>query len=151
MVRISGYVEGTRCAPGGPCHKGTIQSSSYFTYHTDIFQAVHIEDVGSMHGTYVEDRKLAPHTRERLFSGDYIKFGAEVTRGPGTCWINDEPAPYCCSQPIRWLPLCPKGHFFNALSEPNPLPESFPPLDMYISFNWVDEPYVTTPLLEYCN
>ena len=52
-----------------------------------------------MHGTYVEERKLIPHTRERLISGDCLRFGAEVTRGPGTCWINDEPAPYCCAQP----------------------------------------------------
>jgi hypothetical protein len=68
-----------------------------------------------------------------------------VTRGPGTCWINDEPAPYCCSQPIRWLPLSVKCDFFNSLSESNPLPESFPPLEMYISFSWTDEAYVTLP------
>jgi hypothetical protein len=98
-----------------------------------------------MHGTYVEERKLVAHTRERLISGDFIRFGAEVTRGPGTCWINDEPAPYCCSQPIRWLPLSAKGDLFNDLSESNPLPESFPPLEMCISFDWIDEAYVKLP------
>jgi hypothetical protein len=95
-----------------------------------------------MHGTYVEERKLIPHTRDRLISGDCLRFGAEVTRGPGTCWINDEPAPSCCAQPIRWLPLSAKGDFFSTLSVSNPLPESFPPLEMYISFHWIDEPYV---------
>ena len=110
-----------------------------------MLQTVHIEDIGSMHGTYVEDRKVVAHTRERLFSGDYIKFGAEVTRGPGTCWINDEPAPYCCSQPIHWLPLSAKGDFSNPLSESDPLPESFPPLEMCISFDWVDDRYAEYP------
>lgn len=58
------------------------------------------------------------------------------------CWINDEPAPSCCSQPIRWLPLSAKGDSFSTLSVSNPLPESFLPLEMYISFHWIDEPYV---------
>jgi hypothetical protein len=98
-----------------------------------------------MHGTYVEERKLVPHTRESLYSGDYIKFGAEVTRGPGTCWINDEAAPHCCAQPIRWLPLPEKGVPFSLLSRSNHLPESFPPLEMCISFDWVDEVYVVSP------
>ena len=110
-----------------------------------MLQTVYIEDIGSMHGTYVEKRKVIPKRREKLFSGDYIKFGAEVTRGPGTCWINDEPAPYCCFQPIRWLPLSAKVDFFDALSESNPLPESFPPLEMCISFDWVENLYVTPP------
>ena len=110
-----------------------------------MLQTVHIEDIGSMHGTYVEDRKVVAHTRERLFSGDYIKFGAEVTRGPGTCWINDGPAPYCCSQPIRWPPLSAKGDFSHSLSESNPLPESFPPLEMCISFDWVGDRYAEFP------
>jgi hypothetical protein len=100
-----------------------------------------------MHGTYVEERKLAPRTRESLYSGDYIKFGAEVTRGPGTCWINDEPTPHCCAQPIRWLPLPEKDTPFSVFSGSNLLPESFPPLEMCISFNWIDEAYVSHPLL----
>jgi len=100
-----------------------------------------------MHGTYVEERKLVPRTRESLYSGDCIKFGAEVTRGPGTCWINDEPTPHCCAQPIRWLPLPEKGTPFSVCSGSNLLPESFPPLEMCISFNWVDETYVSRPLL----
>jgi hypothetical protein len=98
-----------------------------------------------MHGTYVEERKLVPRTRESLYSGDYIKFGAEVTRGPGTCWINDEATPYCCAQPIRWLPLPKKGIPFNLFPRSNLLPESFPPLEMCISFDWVDEAYVSPP------
>ena len=102
-----------------------------------------------MHGTYVEERKLEPRTRESLYSGDYIKFGAEVTRGPGTCWINDEPTPHCCAQPIRWLPLPEKGTLFSVFSGSNLLPESFPPLEMCISFNWVDEAYVSHP--PYCS
>src|ERR1700733_6471067 len=100
-----------------------------------------------MHGTYVEERKLVPRTREILYSGDYIKFGAEVTRGPGTCWINDEATPYCCAQPIRWLPLPEKGIPFSLFPQSNLLPESFPPLEMCISFDWVDEGYVSSPSL----
>ena len=101
-----------------------------------------------MHGTYVEERKLVPRTRESLYSGDYIKFGAEVTRGPGTCWINDEATPYCCAQPIRWLPLPKKGTPFSLFSRSNLLPESFPPLEMCISFDWVDEAYVSHAFLQ---
>ena len=101
-----------------------------------------------MHGTYVEERKLMPRIRESLYSGDYIKFGAEVTRGPGTCWINDEATPHCCAQPIRWLPLPENGIPFSLFSRSNLLPESFPPLEMCISFDWVDEAYVPSPLLQ---
>jgi FHA domain len=54
-------------------------------------QSVYIEDVGSMHGTYVNDKKIASHERFSLNNGHLVKFGSEVTRGPGTCASNDEP------------------------------------------------------------
>jgi FHA domain len=46
-------------------------------------QCVYIEDVGSMHGTYVDEKRVTAHERHRLYSEDLVKFGNEVTRGPG--------------------------------------------------------------------
>lgn len=103
-------------------------------------QCVYIEDVGSMHGTYVEDRRITSHDRHRLYDNDLVKFGNEVTRGPGTCLVNDEPAPFCCHQPIRWQPLGKKlqrGKWSNLSA----LPESFPPLHVIVRYSWVDERY----------
>lgn len=94
-----------------------------------------------MHGTYVEDRRIAPHERHRLLDDDMVKFGNEVTRGPGTCLVNDEPWPFCCHQPIRWLAL---GCNLRRGSESNirELPESFPPLHVVVRYSWVDDRYV---------
>lgn len=44
---------------------------------------VYIEDVGSMHGTYVDDHRIIAHERHPLYDDDIVKFGSEVTRGPG--------------------------------------------------------------------
>lgn len=42
-----------------------------------------IEDVGSMHGTYLDDVKLSKFQPQVVHDGDAIVFGAEVSRGPG--------------------------------------------------------------------
>jgi hypothetical protein len=63
-------------------------------------QCVYIEDVGSMHGTYVEDKRVTARERHRLYNDDLVKFGNEVTRGPGTCLFNYEPALLRCHQSI---------------------------------------------------
>ncbi|ERF73324.1 hypothetical protein EPUS_03157 [Endocarpon pusillum Z07020] len=45
-------------------------------------RCVYIEDVGSMHGTYVEDQRVVARERHRLYDEDLVKFGNVVTRGP---------------------------------------------------------------------
>lgn len=42
-----------------------------------------IQDVGSMHGTYVDDVKLSKYQPKTVHDGDAIVFGTEVSRGPG--------------------------------------------------------------------
>ena len=119
---------------------GYVMRPSPRSAHTDSHQCVYIEDVGSMHGTYVEDRRIASHERHRLYSDDLVKFGNEVTRGPGTCLVNDEPAPFCCHQPIRWLPL--RNELKRGTrSDISTLPESFPPLHVLVLYSWVDDRY----------
>jgi FHA domain len=51
-------------------------------------QCVYIEDVGSMHGTYVVDKRVTARERHRLYDEDLVKFGNEVTRGPGMSSLN---------------------------------------------------------------
>lgn len=48
-------------------------------------KTVTIEDVGSMHGTYlpVDDLKLLKYQPQVVRDGDAVIFGAEVSRGPG--------------------------------------------------------------------
>ena len=54
---------------------------------------VYIEDVGSMHGTYLDNQKLIPHQRRRIFDEQPIVFGNEVIRGPGAWSLS---APDAC-------------------------------------------------------
>lgn len=48
-------------------------------------KTITIEDVGSMHGTYLpaDDLKLSKYQPKVVRDGDAIIFGAEVSRGPG--------------------------------------------------------------------
>lgn len=41
-----------------------------------------IEDIGSMHGTYLNNIALPPNTAKAIGDADEVKFGAEVRRGP---------------------------------------------------------------------
>jgi hypothetical protein len=94
-----------------------------------------------MHGTYVEDTRIPSHDRHRLYDNDVVKFGNEVTRGPGTCLVNDESPPFYCYQPIRWLPLgneLVRGRRSNIME----IPDSFPPLHVVVRYSWVDDRYV---------
>lgn len=43
-----------------------------------------IHDIGSMHGTFVNNNKLATREPTSVSDGDEITFGAEVKRGPET-------------------------------------------------------------------
>jgi pSer/pThr/pTyr-binding forkhead associated (FHA) protein len=49
----------------------------------DTLQKIFIEDVGSMHGTYVKGVKLQKDQPKLITSGAELLFGAEVSRGPG--------------------------------------------------------------------
>lgn len=94
-----------------------------------------------MHGTYVEDKKILAHERRRLYDEDLVKFGSEVTRGPGTCIIDDQPASFCSHRHITWLLS------LKTSSEDDGLtflvyPESFPPLHVLVQYSWVDERYL---------
>ncbi len=100
-----------------------------------------------MHGTHVEDSRIKSRERHRLYDDDLIKFGNEVTRGPGTCPVNDEPAPICCPQSTQWLPLgndLERGRKSNILE----LAESFPPLHVVVRFSWVDDRYASWRKME---
>jgi pSer/pThr/pTyr-binding forkhead associated (FHA) protein len=59
--------------------------------HTNAYQTISIEDIGSMHGTYLNGVELARHVPSILNNGDFVVFGAEVRRGPETfpaCGFN---------------------------------------------------------------
>ena len=58
------------------------------------------------------------------------------------CLVNDEPAPICCQQSVRWLSLYLRDELRGAFSNLRPLPESFPPLEVRVSFKWLDDLYV---------
>lgn len=54
------------------------------TNSADILQTIAILDIGSMHGTWVNDMELARNVPSTLNNGDIVVFGAEVRRGPET-------------------------------------------------------------------
>ncbi|KAL1998821.1 hypothetical protein VTN02DRAFT_5519 [Thermoascus thermophilus] len=47
-------------------------------------ETIYIRDSGSMHGTYVNDRKIPVGQDTAIRSGDVLTFGSEVTRGSET-------------------------------------------------------------------
>jgi len=64
-------------------------------------QAITIQDIGSMHGTYLNNVELPRKSPAPLGNNDVVVFGAEVKRGPETfpaCRfrvnVNFEPIPY---------------------------------------------------------
>lgn len=59
----------------------------YWTY-TECWQTVIIRDGGSMHGTWVNDRRIPVDQDVVVNSGDILTFGADVTRGAGKFTIS---------------------------------------------------------------
>ena len=64
-----------------------------------ISQTVTIQDIGSMHGTYLNGDEVPRKTPMVVDDGDVVVFGAEVRRGPETfpaCkfQVNYEFVPY---------------------------------------------------------
>ena len=49
-----------------------------------ISQNVTIQDIGSMHGTYLNGVEVPRKTPKAVEDGDVLVFGAEVRRGPET-------------------------------------------------------------------
>ena len=75
--------------------------------------------------------------KEAIYRGDIIKFGSEVVRGSGTCLDEDEEAALdCFPRPIRWLPLSSAAPFSSSSDN---FPESFPPLQVHVSFDWAGD------------
>ena len=50
----------------------------------DKWQNITIQDIGSMHGTYLNGVELSRTTPIAINDGDVVVFGAEVRRGPET-------------------------------------------------------------------
>lgn len=52
---------------------------------TPPLQSFYIRDGASMHGTWVNDEAIPEDMDVKLFNGDVLRFGAEVSRGAGKC------------------------------------------------------------------
>lgn len=57
-----------------------------------------MRDNGSMHGTWVNDKKIAPRCDVAINSDDVLTFGAEVTNGPGKPSAIVPAMPSCCME-----------------------------------------------------
>ncbi|KIV96539.1 hypothetical protein, variant 1 [Exophiala mesophila] len=76
-----------------------------------------IEDIGSMHGTYCNSRRLKSNIPEPIYNGDTLVFGSDVTRGTSsfnalqvlvTAYWSDTGAPLPSS---GWPVLQPRNTF----------------------------------------
>lgn len=83
----------------------------------------------------MRSHRIAAHERTLLSDGDVIKFGNEVTRGPGTWLYDDDVAPFEFQQPIRWIAMTDE-YGRRIRSNVEEFPESFPPLHVAVNFNW---------------
>jgi pSer/pThr/pTyr-binding forkhead associated (FHA) protein len=59
-------------------------SAEFLTSKADELQNITIQDIGSMHGTYLNGAQLPRETPMPIGDGDIVVFGAEVRRGPET-------------------------------------------------------------------
>lgn len=78
--------------------------------------AVFIEDAGSMHGTFVNEHKVGPREKEMLANGDQLRFGADVSRGPG---MSNK----------AFIP-CPNA---------NETTDVFPPVRARLTYEWIKD------------
>ena len=85
-------------------------------------QAVFVEDVGSMHGTFVNERRCRIREKQMLAIGDTIRFGTDVSRGPGM-------------SNLVWCDLIPL----------TTCPETFPPLRAEVEYRWINERTANLP------
>lgn len=93
----------------------------------DTLQKIYLEDVGSMHGTYVEGTKLQRRQPKLVPSGTELRFGAEVSRGPGK---------------LRKQWRLDLSHLI-VLTDP---PETFPALQIDINYDFEDNSNENTNL-----
>ncbi|KAI9673702.1 MAG: hypothetical protein M1817_002340 [Caeruleum heppii] len=72
--------------PDNACFDSPVMSRDHATISAskDTRDTLKIEDCGSMHGTFVNNRRLAKHAPHTLEDGDTLTFGTVVTRGPQT-------------------------------------------------------------------
>jgi pSer/pThr/pTyr-binding forkhead associated (FHA) protein len=59
-------------------------SKDLSTSRADVWQNITIQDIGSMHGTYLNGVQVPCKTPVVINDGDVVVFGAEVRRGPET-------------------------------------------------------------------
>jgi pSer/pThr/pTyr-binding forkhead associated (FHA) protein len=62
--------------------KRYVQANQFLTVKADMSQNITIQDIGSMHGTYLNGVELPRKTPMAIDDGDVLVFGAEVRRGP---------------------------------------------------------------------
>lgn len=44
-------------------------------------QTVTVVDIGSLHGTYLNDQRVAKHHAKQLHAGDTLRFGVSIQKG----------------------------------------------------------------------
>ena len=64
-----------------PQNSVSAPESFYFGTTTNDSKALAIQDIGSMHGTYVNNHRLNKDELKELANGDVLLLGAEVKRG----------------------------------------------------------------------
>lgn len=92
-----------------------------------------------MHGTCCNGGMIAKNSPTEIKDEDILRFGAEVTRGPGMSLLHPEPNLDVESTPIRWLPLWSEKSIHHSLSNYSTLPETFLPLDVKVNCKWVED------------
>ena len=100
----------------------------YLIVNTDFSQTLLLKDCSSMHGTYVND-KAVPLRGQTLQPEDLVRFGTEVSRGPG----KSSPSVLV----IRNRCAIASRQMTDILS-----PDSYSPLKVMVTFSWVDDSYV---------
>jgi len=105
-------------------------------------QFVYLKDIGSMHGTSVQDRSLNKNIDHILKNGEIITFGIEVTRGQGTFTYHVLPLPGGLFLPASvHLPIShvlPReyGVLRERFSDPMNLLETFPAREFRVHYEW---------------
>jgi hypothetical protein len=99
-----------------------------------------------MHGTYLGDTRLPPNFAYPLQNGDVVRFGSEVTRGPGMLSDEQGISPKIFGNSMSWLPLW-SGESLGSCNSNRTLLETFPPLSMRVTYEWKESEDTRSALL----
>jgi hypothetical protein len=100
-------------------------------------QAISLTDIGSMHGTKIDNRQLKKQEVHRITSDQIVTFGSEVARGKGK--RDSRVSLYCTAAPMSGLSSCVlDGDLNKSITDGMIFLDIYPPRQFKVHIDWDD-------------